>query len=47
MYACYEQWQLAGGWQLVIPVLGLKKKKKKFNPQLKKKRDKIIVAHIS
>lgn len=37
MYACYEQWQLAGGWQLVIPVLGLKKKKN-FNPQLKKKK---------
>ena len=36
MYACYEQWQLAEGWQLVIPVLGLKEKKK-FNPQLKKK----------
>ena len=38
MYACYEQWQLAGGWQLVIPVVGLKKKKN-FNPQLKKKKE--------
>lgn len=47
MYACYEQWQLAGGWQLVIPVLGLKKKKKIQSSAEKKKRDKIIVAHIS
>ena len=46
MYACYEQWQLAGGWQLVIPVLGLKKKKIQSSAE-KKKIDKIIVAHIS
>lgn len=36
MYACYEQWQLAGGWQLVIPVLGLKKKKIQSSAEKKK-----------